>query len=332
MNLPPLMRILLWPLSCLYGVAVRLRELLYAKGVLRTKRLRAAVVSVGNLTVGGTGKTPMVLWLAEYFLGEGKQVAILSRGYRGENGTSDEIELLKRRLGDRVRFGVGANRHEQGSRIENEKPVDIFLLDDGFQHRQLERDVDILMLDGSRKLATEWLLPAGRLREPISACRRADLILVTRKFERPDVRARDSQSHAIFYAETRLLGFRQPGRNETPVYAGELGPGPFFGFCGIGNPPAFFDDLRRWHLNLAGTLGFRDHRRYSPGDAARIEQAARQAGAQALLTTEKDEQNLSALKFNMPVYVAVIDFVLPSESEFQAALERILAKSFGARK
>jgi tetraacyldisaccharide 4'-kinase len=134
MNLPGFVRVLLYPLSRLYGWGVRLRTKLYDSGKLPQKRLNASVISVGNLTVGGTGKTPMVLWLAERFLADGKRVGILSRGYRGSGGTSDEIELLKRRLGDRVVFGVGADRHAKGRGIEQRTPVDVFLLDDGFQH------------------------------------------------------------------------------------------------------------------------------------------------------------------------------------------------------
>jgi tetraacyldisaccharide 4'-kinase len=150
MNLPPLLRLLLWPLSVLYGDLTRLRVWLYQKGYLQQKRLNRPVISVGNLTVGGTGKTPMVIWLAEKFLAEGKRVAILSRGYKGSSGTSDEIELMKFRLQERVKFGVGPDRYEQGKRLENE--VDLFLLDDGFQHLPLFRDVNILMFDGSKKL------------------------------------------------------------------------------------------------------------------------------------------------------------------------------------
>src|SRR6266403_3077622 len=117
MNLPRALRILLWPLSKLYGLYVRLRRAFYARGWIKAKRLRAKVISVGNLTVGGTGKTPMVLWLAEKFLAEGKSVAILSRGYRGTGGTSDEVEMMKERLGDRVVFGVGPDRYKEGKRI-----------------------------------------------------------------------------------------------------------------------------------------------------------------------------------------------------------------------
>src|SRR5712664_2771740 len=166
MNLPPLLRILLWPLSQVYGIYVRCRYRLYAYGWLKPKRLNATVISVGNLTVGGTGKTPMVLWLAEKLLTEGKRVGILTRGYKGAHGSSDEVELLKRRLGGKVAFGIGPDRFASGSRLEAQQKVDVFLLDDGFQHLQLARDLDIVMVDGSRKLENEWLLPAGFLREP----------------------------------------------------------------------------------------------------------------------------------------------------------------------
>src|SRR5712672_2355762 len=128
MNLPLVVRILLWPLSQLYGMYVRMRRALYAGGWLKTRRLKAPVISVGNLTVGGTGKTPMVLYLAEKFLAEGKRVGILTRGYRGSSGKSDEVEMLRQRLGDRVVFGVGANRYVEGNRIEKESGVDVFLL------------------------------------------------------------------------------------------------------------------------------------------------------------------------------------------------------------
>src|SRR3984893_18251549 len=137
MNLPRALRILLWPLSQVYGLYVRWRAAFYAKGWLKAKRLKAKVISVGNLTVGGTGKTPMILWLAEKFLAEGKKGGLLSRGYRGSHGSSDEIELLKRRLGGKVLFGVGPDRFTSGSRLESGNTIDIFLLDDAFQHLQL---------------------------------------------------------------------------------------------------------------------------------------------------------------------------------------------------
>jgi len=330
MNLPLLVRVLLWPFSFLYGAYVRTRSWMYARGWLKQRHLSGKVISVGNLTVGGTGKTPMVLWLAEKFLAEGKRVAILSRGYRGSGGTSDEIELMKHRLQNRVAFGVGKDRFAEGRRIEEKQPVDVFLLDDGFQHFPLARDVDIVMLDGSRKLQDQWLLPSGVLREPISACRRADILVVTRKTERPDVEAGEAHNHSVFYAQTRLLGFRRYGAETGVQYLSEIGHGPFFAFCGIGNPQAFFDDLSCWQVPVAGQSIFRDHHRYNAAELRRLEQAAQSAGAIAFVITEKDAENLGGTDAAaIPIFVAVIDFVLSAESEFLAALERKLHSPHG---
>jgi tetraacyldisaccharide 4'-kinase len=331
MKLSPLARILLWPLSVVYGGYVRMRAWLYEQGWLKQKQLRGKVISVGNLTVGGTGKTPMVLWLAEKLLAEGKHLAILSRGYRGSGGTSDEIQLMKHRLQGRVAFGVGKDRFAEGRRIEQHQPIDVFLLDDGFQHLPLARDLDILMLDGSHKLKDQWLLPSGVLREPISACRRADLLVVTRKTERPDIEAGDAHRYSIFYAQTRLLGFRRQGDHANIYYLSEICHGPFFAFCGIGNPQAFFDDLSRWHAPVAGQSIFRDHHTYTAVDLRRLERAAQSAGAIAFVTTEKDAENLGGIEAPaIPIFVAVIDFVLTAESEFLAALERKLQSPRGA--
>jgi tetraacyldisaccharide 4'-kinase len=329
MKVPRALQIVLWPLSLLYEAYARHRASLYAKGRLKQKRLNAAVISVGNLTVGGTGKTPMVLWLAEKFLAEGKQVAILSRGYRGSGGTSDEVELLKRRLGGRVVFGVGPNRFLSGNRLKAEHPIDVFILDDGFQHLQLARDLDIVMLDGSRKLEKQWLLPAGLLREPISACERADILVVTRKFERPTIEAADAHRFSIFYAQTRLLGFRRFGSDSAERYLSEINPGPFFAFCGIGNPDSFFADLARWHVNVAGSKLFADHHRYSLRELLDLQSSAKTAGAAGLVTTEKDAENLPAGSIDLPVWVAVIDFVFTAESELVAAIKRKLSARRG---
>ena len=329
MDLPLPIRILLWPVSWLYGIVVQYKTLLYEKGAFQRQRLQGAVVSVGNLTVGGTGKTPMVLWLAERFLAEGKSVAILSRGYRGAGGSSDEVEVLRRRLGSRVRFGIGANRFAKGSELERKSPVDVFLLDDGFQHLKLARDLDIVMLDGSKELETEWLLPSGSLREPLRASSRADLLVVTRKSEPPVIEARDSREFHLFYAQTRLLGFRKSPPAGEAAYLGDIGAGPFFAFCGIGNPGAFREDLKRWRVSVAASREFRDHHKYSQADLDAIESAATALGAKALVTTEKDEQNLRGSFHRLPLYVAVIDFVLGSEREFNAAMDRILRQRRG---
>ncbi len=333
MNFHPFLRVLLWPLSLLYGAAARARAWMYQKGWLKQKRLKATVISVGNLTVGGTGKTPMVIWLAEKFLAEGKRVAILSRGYRGSGETSDEIELMKFRLQGRVAFGVGKDRFAEGQRIEGQQPVDIFLLDDGFQHLQLARDLDILLMDASRSMLGERLLPAGRLREPLCAMSRANVIIFTRTEAVPGtLEAIEKLSQfPVFAAATRLLGFRRCGGGIQVQSTEEIGAGPFFAFCGLGNPDAFFRDLQTWGLPISGRAVFADHHHYTERDVFAIKEAAKKAGANALVTTEKDAQNLSGLKFEeTPLYISVIDLVVSPEGDFRNILERLLAARIGA--
>jgi len=331
MSFSPIVRMLLWPISLLYGAVVRLRAWLYAHGWLKQKKLKAPVISVGNLTVGGTGKTPMVIWLAEQLLAEGKRVAILSRGYRGANGTSDEVELMKFRLQDRVSFGVGKDRFAEGCRLESQEPIDVFLLDDGFQHLQLARDLNILLMDASRPLS-DALLPAGRLREPLMAMSRADVIV----FTRTEMAAGTLEAigklgkYPVFAASTQLLGLRRFGGGIHLFKADKIGGGPFFAFCGLGNPDAFFRDLGDWGLPLCGKAIFRDHHRYSDEDISAVKQSGKNAGANAFVTTEKDAQNLGTLKFEeRPLYVAVINLSLAPEADFKHIVEKTIATPAG---
>lgn len=326
MTLSRPLRILLWPASKLYGVGVSIRARLYANGWLKQKHLKATVISVGNLSVGGTAKTPLVIWLAEKLLGQGQRVAILTRGYRGTAGSSDEVEVMRLRLQNRVVFGVGKNRFAEGQRIESHQAIDIFLLDDGFQHLQLARDLDIVLIDTSRPMA-QALLPAGPMREPLSALTRAGIIIFTRTENTPGAKEalQRLSNLPIFSASTLLLGFRRLGSEDALQTAADLGSGPFFVFCGIGNPEAFVRDLRRWGMMPAGHMFFADHHRYTLEDMQAIEQAASRLGAKGLLTTEKDSCNLSGLTFpSLPVYVSVIDLKVDGEIEFLVAINGAL--------
>jgi tetraacyldisaccharide 4'-kinase len=299
---------LLWPFTLPYGAYVRLRARAYRTGIFRQDRLDGVVISVGNLTTGGTGKTPMVCSIAERLLAEGKSVGILTRGYRGEPAltgasgrapverTSDEVELLKARLGHRVAFGVGGDRFRRGRELVR-SGVKWFVLDDGFQHLELSRDVDIVLIDGTNPFGGGHLLPAGRLREPRSALGRADIVVITRSSHAPAVESvvgRESNA-PIFYARTgldsvRTLGGRYPGEVDAEARARRL-----FAFCGIGNPSAFVADLGDWGLQVVGRKFFADHHRYTQQDARAIEREAREAGAGAAICTEKDIHNLSGV-------------------------------------
>ena len=336
---------LLWPLSVPYGAVAHLRARAYRKGVLRQERLDGVVISVGNLTVGGTGKTPMVLWIAERLVAEGKRVGILTRGYRGKTAdrptrtdeygdranaggaahlvqipqsSSDEVQLLASRLGHRVEIGVGADRYARGRELAKQG-VEWFVLDDGFQHMQLARDVDIVLIDATNPFGGGRMLPSGRLREPRTALARADIIVITRSERAPAVEAavrRDSDA-PIFYARTQLEAIRsisdgQMGGDVSPAQAG-----PLFAFCGIGNPSAFLADLREWGVQVAGHKFFRDHHRFSDQDDADILKEAQAAGAQGLICTEKDLYNLRGVYFGeLPVYFSKISLRIDREDEF----------------
>ena len=323
---------LLWPLSLVYGAVAHLRALAYEKKIFRQRRLDRVVISVGNLTVGGTGKTPMVLWIAERLLAEGKSVAILTRGYRGKNvgatagkskssggseadSTSDEVQLLKSHLGERVLFGVGADRYKSGVALAG-RGEKWFILDDGFQHLQLARDVNIVLLDASKPFGGGHLLPAGRLREPRSALNRADMIVITRSKHAPAIESVicHYSNAPIFYAHTKLDSVCS--RLQPQLTLAEARGRVFFAFCGIGNPAAFIADLREWGFQIVGHKFFRDHHRYSPADIAEIEKEARKAGATGLICTEKDSFNLPETSSSMDVSVCAISLQVDKGNDF----------------
>ena len=323
---------LLWPLSLIYGAVARLRALGYRKKILRQRRLDGVVISVGNLTVGGTGKTPMVLWIAERLLAEGKSVAILTRGYRGKSvvaepgkpqasrnsmvgSTSDEVRLLKSRLGERVMFGVGADRYKSGVALAG-RGAQWFILDDGFQHLQLARDVNIVLIDASKPFGGGHLLPAGRLREPRSVLKRADLIVITRSQHAPAIESvvRHYSNAPIFYAHTKLDSVHSRLHPQSTL--AEARGRAFFAFCGIGNPGAFVADLREWGFQIVGHKFFRDHHRYSPADMVEIEKEARKAGATGLICSEKDSFNLPETLPSMDVWVCAISLQVDEEDNF----------------
>jgi tetraacyldisaccharide 4'-kinase len=331
-----LLESLLWPLSVPYGAIARLRARAYRTGLLGQRRLDGVVISVGNLTTGGTGKTPMVLWIAQRLLAEGKSTGILTRGYRGEasaiGSTSDEVQLLRARLGDGVPLGVGADRFACGCELAR-RGVKWFILDDGFQHLQLARNADIVLIDATNPFGGGHLLPAGRLREPRSALARADVVVITRSEHAPalETAIRRDSSAPIFYARPQLESVR--------VLRGEY-PGPedsqarsrkFFAFSGIGNPAAFRADLREWGLNVATHKTFPDHHRYTTEDVRAIETEARSAGADGVICTEKDIFNLSGVRWGeIPVSYCRISMHLDRNSEFWAQVMEI-AKSRGSR-
>lgn len=327
---------LLWPFTLPYGAYVRLRAFAYRKGILRPKRLDGRVISVGNLTTGGTGKTPMVLWIAERLLAEGITPGILTRGYGGQlllgGSTSDEVQLLSKRLGDRVLFGVGANRLARGRELV-QRGVKWFILDDGFQHLQLARNVDIVLIDAIHPFGGGHLLPSGRLREPRSALKRAHAIVITRSDHAPKLETalrRDTDA-PIFYARNWLDSIRLLRGGDS----GEEDPRSrfrtFFAFCGIGNPDSFLADLHDWGLRVVGHQFFPDHHRYIQHDLESVGAAAHAAGADGLICTEKDVFNLAGVKWRaVDIWYCRIGLRIGREDEFWAVIKSATASRAGS--
>ncbi len=296
------------------------------------------MISVGNLTVGGTGKTPCTAFIANFLKAEGLNVAILSRGYKRQskglvevsNGTEilcdatqagDEPYLLAQLcLG--VRVVVNANRYEAGKWLEARTPVDVFLLDDGYQHLQLHRDLNLLLLDGQNPLGNGQLLPSGILREPSSEIRRADVMIATRAQPANGevLRALTTSLHTtapLFFAQHEITGFNL--LNAAPPLQ-SFNQARVAAFSGIAQPERFFADLQQKQLQLVHKQSFPDHHRYSVGElAAFLQQASAQQSA-AILTTEKDAANLPSeilSQSGLPIYAAQLQFKIEDELEFK---------------
>jgi tetraacyldisaccharide 4'-kinase len=340
---------LLQPLTAAFRVGVALRQAGYRHGWLKSKRLARPVVSVGNLTVGGTGKTPLVACVAKILLRRGWKPSILTRGY-GRNskakliivppGTGrrvdaseigDEPALLVRTLPE-VPLLVCADRFSGGQAAEERFNVDAHILDDGFQHWALARDVDVLSLDATQTLSDGRLLPAGRQREPLSALRRAQIVVVTRT-ESADPQPLEAlvlKSHPaarIFRSRTGLLSWEDAISGEA-VAVDQIRLQNAAAFCGLGNPRAFFSDLRRWGFNLVAEDAFPDHHVYTDGEIRRLVARAREKGATTLLTTGKDAVKFrSDWKTQLPILACEIETQIADAGEFERTLLTYLEKA-----
>jgi tetraacyldisaccharide 4'-kinase len=317
-------RKLLLPLVPVYRLALWLRERRLSTRLEPLRRLRFPVISVGNLSTGGAGKTPLVIALASALTRRGFQVDVLSRGYGRRShfparvdpsgnaeDFGDEPILIARETGvpvyvARQRFEAGllAEAGVQQDGGEDHRPI-AHILDDGFQHRQLARDVDILLLN--RQDWQDQLLPAGNLREPRKAIRRAGVIAIP---------ADDPELEA----ELKAWGWEGPiwrvrRKMETPVV-----DGPVAAFCGVARPEQFFDGLENAGLRLAARTAFPDHHSYTASDVERLLANARSVGAAALLTTEKDFVRLGKLasNFSGALPVKTVGLRVEIEDEDQA--------------
>ena len=277
----------------------------------------------------------MTLWIAERLAEEGKHAAILTRGYRGTNDASthgvpqsDEVALLRERLSGKVQIGVGADRYKNGKVLAHHG-VNWFVLDDGFQHLKLARDVDVVLIDATDPFGGGMVLPAGRLREPVSALRRADIVVITRGVQAsaPAIETiiRRHTESPIFYAATQLDSVLRVPRLAVAMPQHDWTRARFMAFCGIGNPDAFFEDARAWGLQVVAARSFADHHVYTAKEILDLEHQAAIAGADALLCTEKDIWNLRNTTFTaIPAYCCRISLQLPAN--FRETLSDIIRR------
>ena len=308
------------PLSTIYGGVVRTRNALYDRGLLRSRRLQGAVISVGNLSAGGTGKTPFVILLGELLKARGIKFDVLSRGYgRSSTGVrlvdpaglpqefGDEPLLIARKL--QAPVVVGEDRYQAGRFAESKFEPQLHLLDDGFQHRALARDFDIVLV--TPQDAADRLLPAGRLREPLSALQRADAVVLA------------SGASAESFPLDKKLVWRVRRGIELKNLTANVPLRPVV-FCGIARPQNFVLQLRAANIEPVAEAFYRDHHAYSDKDVRELLALKQRSEAGGFVTTEKDAVNLGGyLSALAPLAVVPVKMEL---SDAANALDTMLHK------
>lgn len=313
-----------------YGLIVAGRNQLFDTGIRRSVELGRPTVSVGNITTGGTGKTPMVLYLARQLQAMGGSPAVLTRGYHG----GDEARQMQTELGPGVPVEVNPDRAAGARAVLARQPqTQVFILDDGFQHRQVTRDLDLVLIDATDPFGLGHLLPRGLLREPIGALRRADAVILTRieqvtadEIASLDRRITDITGQPpVAYAAMAWSAVRHEDEQHSVDALKRL---RVIGVCGIGNPSPFEGALRKASAEVVDVYRFADHHLYTAADRERLEQAAADARADALVMTEKDWVKWSALEGRSadaavrPVYRPVLQLEFDRGSDRLHALLR----------
>ncbi len=338
----------LLPFSWGFALVVHVRNRLYDRRWLAVEQAPLSVISVGNLTVGGTGKTPFVLWLARALQAQGKSVGILSRGYKGTQthaavvvGINGEALATPEAVGDepvmlaRLFPGVVIASQDRlaGARLARERfGLELMILDDGFQHRRLSREVDILLLSGSNSMHNQRLLPAGPFREPVSAARRAHILIAT-KGDPLDDAPSPWQQHAtalrkpLYTAHLEavaLVSIEQHQWREIPLT--ELSGKRIMALSGIADPLPFYRALQEWDAEVTEVMEFPDHHQYVQADWQAISFAGQKV--EMIVTTEKDLVKLERFPFATRKLVALrTRLAIPQEAALLATLTQHLTRT-----
>ena len=347
---------ILLPLSAIYSGVTKARLAAYRRGWFSVSKLAAPVISVGNLTTGGTGKTPLVEWVCRAVArelggsdGEGGRVCVLTRGYGRENpntqvvvsdGTQvlanertagDEPLLLAQNLLGIAAVVANADRVAAGEWAIKNLHTKVFVLDDGFQHLRLARDLDIVTIDATNPWGGGSLLPYGRLRETRAGLSRADCVVITRADQIEDVPslkatiAKEVGLSPIFSSRMRTSRVRLlDGDNVEPV---SLGSQPITAFCGVGNPDSFFDHLRRESWTTVFTRAFADHHNYVQSELDALVEEAVANGTKALVTTAKDAIKLSGFQLKLPCFVVEIQISIDDDDRLIELIQAVVGQS-----
>jgi tetraacyldisaccharide 4'-kinase len=329
-----LLRGLLWVTSQPYGVAVQARNWMYDRGWLEAKGASLPVISIGNLTAGGTGKTPACAMVARWFRGHGVRVAILSRGYRAlEDGANDEARELESMLPD-VPHLQSPDRCAMAELAHEELGMQLLLLDDGFQHRKIRRNLDIVLVDATEPFGYGYLLPRGLLREPIRSLRRADIVIATRSDQVERQRLSELKNRVQRYnpkaawleAEHAAVALINGQGDRLPLDA--LTGKDVFAISAIGNPRSFESSLKRLGANVIEHAIFPDHHAYSRIDIERLEAHLSTANPmpKMLICTGKDLAKLQIpVLAGVPIYALQIAMtIVAGDAIFEEHMQRIL--------
>ncbi len=332
------------PLSALYRAITGARTRLFQGGILRVHQLDGPVISVGNLTTGGTGKTPLVEWVVRELVSQGRKPCILTRGYGRTNPRAqvvvsdfqevfanpeqagDEAYLLAKRLKGVAMVISNSDRIAAGREAANRFSANTFVLDDGFQNLRVARDLDIVTIDATNPWGGGHLLPWGRMREPLSCLQRADCVVLTRVDLVEDTSNLLDRINSlagkrpVFRSRMVSKGFYSV--NGAEAQAKTSLDTPLAAFCGVGNPKAFFDKLRKLGFELTLTKSFPDHHWYHQQDLNLLVQEANNLGVRSLVTTLKDAVKLTALHIAMPCYVLDIKIEIEEETQFSDLIRK----------
>lgn len=328
--------------SLFYSFIVRARAWFYKKNIFETRSLPVPVISVGNLTLGGTGKTPMTIWVAQKLLENGRRPAILSRGYQSKTRKSieivsdkigvlvepelsgDEPAMMARRLRG-VPVIVGKDRYEAGLLAIEELEVDFLILDDGYQRLDVQRDLNILLIDHSHVFENDSIFPAGTLRESLIEAGRADLICFTRTIEDNIDPPIKSYSNAPIVKSQTVIKVLTDLELKKTKDVNDLKGLRVCAFCGIAQPEKFKKLLEFYGAQVVSFSSFPDHYHFKPDDIKTVEEKARSCEAAIILTTEKDSVKLLKFSFSMPLFVAILDL---NWLEGEDTLNRLLSNEF----